>query len=152
MDMISRRFFAVRSTVAVVFSMLVLAIGGGAAMAQQFPFDQVLVLEAPRMGQVKRVPVLTIGADGRTTVDLWCKTVPALFEVNGPAIRIQTAPLPEALPLYMSSGQCSPERMQADVDLLAMLTQVSEWQRQGDRIVLSGPGGPAPLRFRLSSH
>jgi len=143
------RLIVQRSLTAVAFCAVVL--GSAVAAAQQFPFDQVLVLEAPRMGPLKRVPVLTIGADGRTTVDLWCKTVPALFEVNGSAIVIQTAPLPEALPLYMSSGQCSPERMQADVDLLTVLTQVTEWQRQGDRIALSGPGGTT-LRFRLSSH
>jgi len=122
-----------------------------AAVAQQFPFDQVLVLEAPRIGPLKRVPVMTIEADGRASIDLWCKTVPALLQVGGAQIKIETAPLPEALPLYMSSGQCSPDRMQADVDLLATLTQATDWQRQGDRIVLNSPGG-TPLRFRLSSH
>lgn len=145
-----RRRIARRWLTALAFGAVVL--GSAAAAAQQFPFDQVLVLEAPRIGPVKRVPVLTIGADGRTTVDLWCKTVPALFEVNGAEIRIQTAPLPEAMPLYMSSGQCSPERMQADVELLSALTQMTEWQRQGDRLSLMAPGGAAPLRFRLSSH
>lgn len=145
------RPFARRSVMTAALSLLTLALCGGAVVAQQFPFDQVLVLDAPRIGQVKRVPVLTIGADGRTTVDLWCKTVPALFEVSGAEIRIQTAPLPEALPLYMSSGQCSPERMQADVGLLDQLMQASEWQRQGDRVILKAPGG-TPLRFRLSSH
>jgi len=149
--MMSMRPFARRSFTTAALSLLTLAVGGGAATAQQFPFDQVLVLEAPRMGPVKRVPVLSIGADGRTTVDLWCKTVPALFEVNGTEIRIQTAPLPEALPLYMSTGQCSPERMQADVELLGRLTEASEWQRQGDRVMLSAPGVTS-LRFRLSSH
>jgi len=122
-----------------------------AAVAQQFPFDQVLVLEASRIGPLKRVPVMTIEADGRASIDLWCKTVPALLQVGGAQIKIETAPLPDALPLYMSSGQCSPERMQADVDLLATLTQATDWQRQGDRIVLTGPSG-TPLRFRLSSH
>lgn len=149
--MMSIRPFARRSMMTAALSLLTLALYGGAAPAQQFPFDQVLVLDAPRMGALKRVPVLTIGADGRTTVDLWCKTVPALFEVSGAEIRIQTAPLPEALPLYMSSGQCSPERMQADVALLDQLTQATAWQRQGDGVILSAPGG-APLRFRLSSH
>jgi hypothetical protein len=149
--MMSMRPFARRSMMTAAFSLLTLALCSGAAPAQQFPFDQVLVLDAPRIGPLKRVPVLTIGADGRTTVDLWCKTVPALFEVNGAEVRIQAAPLPEALPLYMSSGQCSPERMQADAELLGQLTQASEWQRQGDRVTLSAPGG-APLRFRLSSH
>jgi len=144
---------SLRPTLPRLLPALALSIGmlPGTAFAQQFPFDQVLVLEAPRIGPLKRVPVLTIGADGRTTVDLWCQTVPALFEVNGPQILIQTAPLPDTLPQYMSSGQCSPERMQADAELLGQLTQASEWQRQGDIISLSGPGG-APLRFRLSSH
>lgn len=109
------------------------------------------MLDAQRIGPLKRVPVLTIGADGRTTVDLWCQTVPALFEVNGADIKIQTAPLPDTLPLYMSTGQCSPERIQADAELLEQLTQTSAWQRQGDTVSLSGPGG-VPLRFRLSSH
>lgn len=124
----------------------------GASHAQEFPMGQVLVLDAPRIGPLKRVPSATIEDNGRATLDLWCKTVPALFEVSGPQIRIQAAPLPEALPLYMSTGQCSPERMQADADFLVALTNATEWQRQGDRIALSGPAGGAPLIFRLSSH
>lgn len=113
---------------------------------------QVLVLDAPRIGPLKRVPVMTIEEDGRASIDLWCKTVPALLQVSGAQIRIETAPLPDALPQYMSSGQCSPERMQADIDLLTVLTQATEWQRQGDRISLLGPDGSTPLRFRVSSH
>jgi len=148
--MMPMRPFVRRSMLTAALFLSTLAMCGH-AVAQSFPFDQVLVLDAQRMGQVKRVPVLTIGADGRTTVDLWCQTVPALFEVNGAEIRIQTAPLPEALPLYMSSGQCSPERIQADAELLGQLNQATEWQRQGDRVLLSAPG-TAPLRFRLSSH
>lgn len=113
---------------------------------------QVLVLDARQIGPLKRVPSMTIESDGRGIIDLWCKTVPALLEVNGPQIRIQTAPLPEALPQYMSNGQCSPERMQADAELLTALTAASEWQRHGDRVSLAGPDGAAPLRFRVSSH
>ena len=143
------RLIVQRSLTAAAFCAVVL--GSAVAAAQQFPFDQVLVLEAPRIGPLKRVPVMTIEADGRASIDLWCKTVPALLQVGGAQIKIETAPLPDALPLYMSSGQCSPERMQADVDLLSALTQATDWQRQGDRIVLTGPGG-APLRFRLSTH
>lgn len=144
---------SLRPTLRRLLPALALSLGvlSGTAFAQQFPFDQVLVLDAPRIGPLKRVPVLTIGADGRTTVDLWCQTVPALFEVSGAEIRIQTTPLPDTLPQYMSTGQCSPERMQADAELLGQLTQSSEWQRQGDRVMLGAPGG-TPLRFRLSSH
>jgi len=150
--MIPLRLTALRSlaAAALAVSFASVSFASGAA-AQDFPLGQVLVLDAPRIGPLKRVPVVTVEADGRATVDLWCKTVPALFEVSGQQIRIQAAPLPEALPLYMSSGQCSPERMQADAELLDQLTQATEWQRQGDRVALGGAGF-APLRFRLSSH
>jgi hypothetical protein len=49
----------------------------------------------------------------------------------------------------LSAGQCSPERMQADQDLLAVLAQVSGWQRQNEGIVLLGP---TTLKFRPSDH
>ncbi|MBS0534906.1 MAG: META domain-containing protein [Proteobacteria bacterium] len=123
-----------------------------AALAQSFPLGQVLVLDAPRIGALKRVPVITTEPDGTATVDLWCKTVPARLTVEGAAIRVETAPLPEALPQYMMSGQCSEERMQADINTLTALTQSTGWQRRGDRITLAGPDGATPLRFTLSSH
>ena len=149
--MISHRLTASRIAVALTLAALTFA-SGGAAVAQSFPLGQVLVLDAPRIGALKRVPVITTESDGTATIDLWCKTVGARLTVEGAGIRIETAPLPEALPQYMSSGQCSEERMRADVDTLAALTQASNWQRRGDHISLAGPDGAAPLRFSLSSH
>ena len=146
------RLIASRSIVAAAIPALVLVIAGTAALAQSFPLGQVLVLEAPRIGSLKRVPVITTETDGSATIDLWCKTVPARLTVEGAALRIETAPLPDALPLYMMSGQCTDERIQADVATLAALTQVSGWQRHGDRVALSGPDGAPALRFSLSSH
>jgi hypothetical protein len=39
--------------------------------------------------------------------------------------------------------------MQADEELLAVLSQVSSWRRDGEGIVLEGP---KTLRFRISDH
>ena len=93
-----------------------------------------------------------MSADGRATVDLWCRTVAARMQIDGNAIKIETAPLPEALPQYMSTGQCSEARVAADNDLLLALAQATEWQTKGDGVVLSGPDLPKPMRFRASSH
>ena len=49
----------------------------------------------------------------------------------------------------LSAGQCTPERIQADQELLATLTQVTGWQRQNGNIVLLGP---TELKFRPSDH
>jgi len=53
------------------------------------------------------------------------------------------------LPEMLSAGQCTPERMQADQELLTVLTQVTGWQRQDEDIVLLGP---STLKFRPSDH
>ncbi|MFA6264748.1 MAG: hypothetical protein WC670_03405 [Pseudolabrys sp.] len=129
-----------------------LAASGSVWASSQFPFDSVLVLDATHIGPLKRVPVITLEGDGMARVDLWCQTVPARFTVDGPAIKVETPPMPEGMPQYMITGQCTDERMQADVALLATLTQATAWQRQGDRVSLLGPDGASPLRFRLSSH
>lgn len=150
--MSSHRLTAGRLVVAGALATLMFASGGATALAQSFPLGQVLVLDAPRIGGLKRVPVITTETDGTATIDLWCKTVPARLTIEGAAIRIETAPLPEALPQYMMSGQCSAERMQADVDTLTALTQATGWQRRGDHISLAGADGAMPLRFTLSSH
>lgn len=150
--MSSHRLTASRFVVAAAISTLAIVVAAPAAFAQSFPFGQVFVLDAPRIGPLKRVPVITTETDGSATIDLWCKTVPARLTVEGTAIKIETAPLPEAMPQYMMTGQCSDERMQADVATLTALTQVSGWQRRGDRLALSGPDGAAALRFTLSSH
>lgn len=120
-----------------------------ATAADEFPFDQELILEAKRIGNVKRLPILTVEPNGNAVIDLWCRTVPGRVQVTDSAIKIEAAPLPEELPSMMVTGQCSPERMQADQDLLAALAQATEWRRQGGAVVLDGP---AALRFRASSH
>jgi heat shock protein HslJ len=126
----------------------VLASGLGRA-AEPFPFDQDLLLDVAPMPPVKRVPVLNIAANGDATIDLWCRTVPGHATVTDSDFHIEPGPLPDALPQYMTEGQCTPERMQADADTLASLAKVTAWRRDGDAVVLIGA---STLRFLPSDH
>ncbi len=127
---------------------LLMAFGASFA-AESFPFDRELLLDVRPMRPVKRVPVLNVAPDGAATIDLWCKTVQGRIELSNDAVHIELGPLPEELPRYMSAGQCTPERMQADQEVLADMAQVTTWRRQGQAIVLVGP---KTLRFRPSDH
>lgn len=120
-----------------------------AGAAGEFPFDRELILEAKRIGNLRRLPILTVEPNGNAVIDLWCKTVPGRVTIAGSSIRIEAPPLPEQLPDMMVAGQCSPERLQADEELLAALTQVSDWHMQGYVVVLNGP---TALHFNPSSH
>jgi hypothetical protein len=130
-------------------ALLLLMIPAAAWADRGFPFDQELLLEVPPMRPVKRVPILQVAPNGAATIDLWCKTVNARVEVSNGTIRIEPGPLPEGLPPMMVSGQCSPERMRADEDVLVTLSQVTAWQWKGNLVVLSGT---TMLKFRPSSH
>ena len=143
--LIAGRRIVARGVLAACLSMLAPTLG----MTAEFPFDQELVLDAQPMRPAKRMPVLNVEPNGNARIDLWCKTVTARVELSDAAVKIESAPLPEALPEMMGNGQCSPERMQADQDLLAALTQVTEWRRQGGAIMLVGP---TTLKFRQSDH
>ena len=107
------------------------------------------MLDVAPMGKVRRVPSVTVDSGGAAQVNLWCRTVAARVALNGADIQIAPAPLPETLPQYMSDGQCSPERMVADLDLLNALAQVTAWQTANGVVTLVGP---STLRFRPSDH
>lgn len=143
---IAGRHRIVRSALA---ALLLLLTSGLAATADQFPFDQELVLDVAPMRPAKRVPILTVAANGDATIDLWCKTVTARVELSDTTIKIEPGPLPEGLPDMMGNGQCTPERMQADQDLLAVIAQVNAWNMHGSALVLVGP---TTLKFRASDH
>ncbi|MFN3657628.1 MAG: META domain-containing protein [Pseudolabrys sp.] len=132
-----------------VAATLLLAAPAAAQSNDAFPFDQELILDVAPMRPVKRVPILTVMPDGAATIDLWCQTVRARVTVAAGALRIEPGPMPEAPPAMMVAGQCSPERVQADVGLMAALAQVESWRWQGGAVVLNGP---TPMRFRPSSH
>jgi len=117
--------------------------------ADQFPFDRELLLDVAPMRPVKRVPVLSVEANGNARIDLWCKTVRARVELSDAAISIEPAALPDGLPAMMSDGQCTPARISADLDLLAALTQVTAWREQGGALILAGAKA---LKFRAAAN
>jgi heat shock protein HslJ len=135
------RSYFVRGAGAALLLALIPAAGHTAGT---FPFDQELLLNVSHIGTVKRVPMLTVEANGDAIIDLWCKSVTGHVAVSDDSIKITADALPESLPDMMSSGQCSPERMQADQETLASLLQVTAWRHRGDTLELSGP---QTLRF-----
>ena len=131
-----------------VASLLLLTCGTSFS-GEPFPFDQELLLDAAPMRPGKRMPILTVEPNGDARIDLWCRTVPARAEISDATIKIESGTLPEGLPEMMNAGQCTPERMLADEELLGALIQVTGWHRQGDGIVLEGP---KTLQFHPSDH
>jgi hypothetical protein len=127
---------------------VLLACTNGVA-AEPFPFGRELLLDAAPMRPGKRMPILTVEENGSARIDLWCRTVPARIEISDAAITIEPGPLPEDLPAMQSAGQCTPERVKADEEILAAFTQVTKWRKQGDGVVLEGA---TTLHFRGSDH
>lgn len=135
-----------------IFACAALAVvlsSGLATAADLFPFDQELLLDAAPMRPAKRMPILTVEPNGNAKIDLWCRTVPARVEISDATIKIEAGQLPEDLPAMQSAGQCTPERMQADEEMLASLVQVTGWRREGERVVLEGS---KELKFRAGDH
>lgn len=144
----SARVFAPRSTR--VFATVLLLLAFPALATETFPYDRQLLLDVAPMGKVRRTPSMTIESDGSARLELWCRTASAQVTTNGDQIRIVPAPLPDGLPQYMSDGQCAPERMDADLDFLNALAQVTAWRRAGGGIVTLE--GPMALRFLPDDH
>ncbi len=130
-------------------ALLLAALAGPVPAAQPFPFDQTLRLDVAPIRPVKRVPILTVGRNGEATIGLWCKTLRARVQLSDSDIRIEPGPLPQDLPRYMVDGQCSDARLQADLDTLTALIQVTGWRARGDALMLIGP---KTFRFRTSSN
>jgi hypothetical protein len=107
-----------------------------------FPFGNELMLDAAPMQGTKRMPMLQIDDDGSTSIDLWCTAVQAQATVGGDGtITI--------VPGVTQPAQCTPGRESVDADLIAALTQATNWRRNGDIVELTGS---TTLRFRLMTN
>lgn len=120
---------------------LVAAIMPAAASDTAFPFGSELVLDAAPLPGGKRVPTIEIDEDGDTAFNLWCARVSGSARVTDDAITI--------VPTKTLTAQCTPEQLTQDAALLAALSQVTNWRRNGDVIDLLGA---TPLRFRLMTN
>jgi hypothetical protein len=101
-----------------------------------------MFLDAKRLPDAKRVPMLEIFEDGRAMIDLWCKSGEGRAEVMGDAIKFTLGPMREEY--------CTPERLQRDEELAGWLTAVTNWRLAEDDILVLI--GPTELNYRLSTH
>jgi hypothetical protein len=95
------------------------------------------MLDAAPMRGSKRIPMLEIAENGAASIDLWCASARAQVVVADSSISIS--------PGDLQNSQCEPDRQARDAELLAALSQVTNWRRHGDVIELMGV---TPLRFR----
>ncbi len=118
------------------------AIHAGPARADEgFPFGLEMTLDAQRQPGSKRIPSLDIGDAGEVVLELWCKGGKGQFSVAGNTVIFVAGPLQDR--------SCPPARAQADDELVAALSEVGTWKRQGDLVSLVGP---KTLRFRINTN
>jgi heat shock protein HslJ len=113
----------------------------GFAQQAGFPFDSELVLDANPLPGSKRVPNMDVAANGAIALQMWCNRIEGQVVVAADTITVLTG--------QPTDQQCSPARMRGDAELIDALTQVTNWRRQGNSLVLTGP---RMLRFRLPSN
>ncbi len=111
------------------------------AADQDFPFDHELLLDAQPMRGSKRLPSLEIGPTGQAAIDLWCNRVEGQIVVVEDTITIMTG--------QKTERSCPPERLRGDEEMLAALSEVTNWRREGETLVLIGP---KTLRFHLPTN
>jgi heat shock protein HslJ len=121
------------------------SIGGVAGISlaaeTEFPFDGELRLDANPMPGSKRVPAMDIAANGTIVLEMWCNRVEGQVVVAADTITVMTG--------QPTDRSCPPARTAADADLLAALTEVTNWRRQGDTVVLTGR---RTLHFRVPTN
>src|ERR1700746_2107909 len=107
----------------------------------EFPFGMEMTLDAPPQRGSKRVPDLDIGDNGEVVLELWCKGGKGQFSVAGNTVIFVAGPMQER--------PCPADRAQADDELIAALSEATNWKRQGDSIFFVGP---RTLHFRLNTN
>lgn len=109
---------------------------------ESFPFSSEMTLDAAPMRGSKRIPNIEIGQSGEVILEMWCKGARGQFAVANDSIVFA--------PANIDNRNCPADRAAADDALLASMTEVTTWKRQGQDLVLSG--GAKPLRFRLNTN
>src|SRR6266446_2851184 len=127
---------------AVTLALTAAALNANPASADdEFPFGLEMTLDVAAEPGSKRLPTLEIGDSGEATLELWCKAGKGQFSVAGNTVIFVATPLQDRA--------CPPARAQADDELVAALSEVSTWKRQGDFISFIGTRS---LRFRLNTN
>jgi hypothetical protein len=111
------------------------------ASEQGFPFARELMLDVAPMRGSKRVPIIEIAENGAAVIQLWCASARGQASIDQGSIIIVADQVPPT--------QCDPERQARDDSLLAALTQVTNWRRQGEVVEFQGA---TKLRFRLMTN
>jgi hypothetical protein len=106
-----------------------------------FPFGLTMTMDVARQPGSKRLPNLDIGDSGEAVLELWCKGGKGQFSVAGNTVIFVPGPLQDRA--------CPPAKAQADDDLVAALSDVATWRRQGDVITFTGT---KTLRFHLDTN
>jgi hypothetical protein len=127
---------------AVSLVLLTAALEIGPALADDgFPFGMAMTMDVTRQPGSKRLPNVEIGDNGEAVLELWCKGGKGQFSVAGNTVIFVAEPLEDRA--------CPPARAQADDDLVAALSEATNWRRQGDFVSFIGA---RTLRFRLDTN
>ena len=130
-----------RSALCFAFAVLAGSFMPALANETSFPFGSALVLDAAPLPGTKRVPMIEIEEDGDASFYLWCASARGSANVGQDTISL--------MPTTALPSQCTPDQISRDADLLAQLSQMTGWHRQGDEVDLTGT---ATLRFRLMTN
>ena len=125
-------------------ALILLAATGVSAWAQadtSFPFGMEMTMDVLPQPGSKRVPNLDIGDNGEVEIELWCKGGKGQFSVAGNTVVFVAG--------QMENRDCPPEKAQADDELLAALTNVTNWTRLGDAVSFIGP---QTLKFHINTN
>ena len=131
----------VKQAVAAVLLLAAAPTAGHTQADDGFPFGLEMTLDVGRQPGSKRIPNLEIGDAGEVVLELWCKGGKGQFSVAGNTVIF--------VPGQIQDRNCPPARAQADDELVAALSSVETWKRQGDVLTLIGP---KPLRFRTTGN
>ena len=126
---------------AVIGATAIVLVAAVSASAQNFPFDQEMLLETRPLPGSRRVPMMEVHPDGRASVDLWCHSAVAQLALNGNEVKFEfVSAKPE---------NCTPERVELDQKMAKDLSEVTHWRRKNDIVEFVGP---TTFRFRISTH